>query len=266
MAENAKRIHLIAVCGVGMAPLAVMLKRAGHVVTGSDKAAFPPMSDMLAAASVVVQPGFDEGNLSPGTAPPPDLVIVGNAVPSSNVEAVEAERLGIPRMSFPQAVASFFLHGKRSLVVAGTHGKTTTTGMLAYALQVAGEEPGYLVGGLVRDLGEFAQAGSGVYFAIEGDEYDSAFFDKRPKFLHYAPSAAVVTSVEFDHADIYRDLEHVKAAFASLADLLPVDAPLVVCGDYDELRVALRAHRYANGGRRRPMAYGVVHEIRDGSP
>jgi len=228
MSDEAKRIHLVAICGVGMAPLAVMLKAAGNVITGSDKAAFPPMSDVLRAAGIDIMEGFAAEHLHPR----PDLVIVGNAVPRTNPEAVEAERLGLLRMSFPQAVSGFFLEGNQPLVVAGTHGKTTTTGMLAHALQVAGLHPGYLVGGLVRDLGNFAQPGSGGFFVIEGDEYDSAFFDKRPKFLHYRPAAAIITSVEFDHADIYRDLQHVKAAFRDLATLVPPGAPLVTCSDY----------------------------------
>ena len=147
-------IHLVAICGVGMAPLAVLLKGEGHRVTGSDSAAFPPMSSVLADAGLEVLEGFDPANLEPR----PDLVIVGNAVPRTNVEAVEAERLGLERMSFPQAMSELFLREARSLVVAGTHGKTTTTGMLATALERAGEHPGFLIGGLIRDLGSFARA------------------------------------------------------------------------------------------------------------
>jgi UDP-N-acetylmuramate: L-alanyl-gamma-D-glutamyl-meso-diaminopimelate ligase len=231
-----------------MAPLAVLLDRAGHRVTGSDRAFFPPMSEVLAGTGIRVFEGFAPENL----ASRPDLVIVGNAVPKTNEEAREAERLGLERMSFPQAVEEFFLAGKRTLVVAGTHGKTTTTGMLARALQVAGLEPGYLVGGLVRDLGEFARAAAGDYFVIEGDEYDSAYFDKEPKFLHYQPSAAIVTSVEFDHADIYRDLAHVQAAFTRLARLLPAGAPLVGHGDCENLHAAIR-----DAGAFRLVTYGV---------
>jgi len=210
-----------------MAPLACMLKQAGYRVTGSDNAAFPPMSGVLADAGIKVLEGFDACHLSPA----PDLVIVGNAVPRSNVEAAEAERLQLEKMSFPQALARFFIADRASLVVAGTHGKTTTTGMLASALLAAGENPGYLVGGLVRDLGDFASCGSGRYFVIEGDEYDCAYFDKRPKFIHYRPAAAIVTSIEFDHADIYRDLDHVKSAFSSFAQLVAADGVVVGCGD-----------------------------------
>ncbi len=231
-ASKIRSVHLTAICGVGMAPLAVALKRAGYRVTGSDKQAFPPMSRVLADAGIPIREGFAVENLTPR----PDLVIIGNAVTSKNVEAIEVERLGIPRMSFPEAVGRFLIGGSKSLVVAGTHGKTTTTGMLALALEGAGVEPGYLVGGLIPDLGELAKAGAGAYFAIEGDEYDTAYFDKRPKFLHYRPGAVILTSVEFDHADIYRDEAHVEEAFGQLLDLLGSNGPLVACADYAAIR------------------------------
>ncbi|MEO2137591.1 MAG: Mur ligase domain-containing protein, partial [bacterium] len=222
----------MAVCGVGMAPLAVMLKQSGYTVSGSDKASYPPMGQVLADAGIEILEGFSADHLDPL----PDVVVIGNAVSASNPEAAEVERLGLPRLSFPEAVARYFLRDRRSLVVAGTHGKTTTTGMLARVLEVAGEDPGYLVGGLVRDLGGLARAGrAGAWFAIEGDEYDSAYFDKGPKFVHYQPAASIITSVEFDHADIYRDVEHVKSSFVRLVELLPEGAPLVVCGDYPHL-------------------------------
>ena len=167
MTDRPLDIHMTAICGMGMAPLAVLLSQAGHRVRGSDKAAFPPMSDALAAAGLEITIGFAAENLDPE----PDLVIIGNAVSRDNVEAAEVERRGLERISFPEAVSRFFLDGRRSLVVAGTHGKTTTTGMLARALQTAGFDPGYLVGGRVRDLGALAYAGEPPYFAIEGDEY-----------------------------------------------------------------------------------------------
>lgn len=223
---------MVAICGVGMAPLAVMLKEAGYRVTGSDKAAYPPMGEVLAEADLVVMDGFSAAHLEPS----PDVVVIGNAVTRDNPEAVAVEERGLTRLSFPAAVARYFLADRESLVVAGTHGKTTTTGMLARALQQAGLEPGYLVGGLVDDLGKLADAGSaGSYFVIEGDEYDSAYFDKGPKFLHYRPRAGIVTSLEFDHADIYRDLDHVKSSFTRFGELLPQGAPLLVCADYPDL-------------------------------
>jgi UDP-N-acetylmuramate: L-alanyl-gamma-D-glutamyl-meso-diaminopimelate ligase len=189
------------------------------------------MSDVLRDEGIDIMAGFDVAHLDPR----PDVVIVGNAVPAANVEARAAESLGIERMSFPQAVAEYFIGDCESLVVSGTHGKTTTTGMLARVLDDAGQGPGYLVGGLVRDLGEFARAATGPYFVIEGDEYDSAYFDKRPKFVHYRPHAAILTSVEFDHADIYADLDAVRAAFADLAARIPSDGFLVGCADYRDV-------------------------------
>ncbi|MBI5505199.1 MAG: UDP-N-acetylmuramate:L-alanyl-gamma-D-glutamyl-meso-diaminopimelate ligase, partial [Deltaproteobacteria bacterium] len=236
MEEKVQHVHLIAICGVGMAPFAVMLRDAGMRVTGSDVAAYPPMGDMLREAGIEVRLGFDAANLEPR----PDLVIVGNAVTRANTEAMAAEALGIERTSFPEALSRFFLASKRSLVVAGTHGKTTTTGMLAHCLRGAGLDPGYLVGGLVRDLDRLASAGSGEFFCVEGDEYDTAYFDKGPKFLHYRPSAVILTSVEFDHADIYRDIEHVKTSFRRLAEIVPAGAPLVGCVDYPHLIDAIR--------------------------
>ncbi len=246
-AGEIRHIHLSGICGVGMAPVAVMLKDAGFEVTGSDTAAFPPMSEVLAAAGIQVKEGYGPANLDPR----PDLVVIGNALTRNNPEAVAVEEAGIARVSFPEAVERFFLPGKRSLVVAGTHGKTTTTGMLAHCLAVAGEEPGFLVGGLVRDLGVLARRGTGSWFVVEGDEYDTAYFDKGPKFLHYAPHAAIVTSVEFDHADIYRDVEHVKGSFRKLAELLPDGSPLVGCVDYPHLLEAVRGV-----GRGRFVGYG----------
>jgi UDP-N-acetylmuramate: L-alanyl-gamma-D-glutamyl-meso-diaminopimelate ligase len=233
MTENERlRIHMTAICGVGMAPLAVALKRMGHEVRGSDAQFYPPMSEVLAEAGISLVTGFSSDNLEPR----PDLVIVGNAVPSKNPEAEAIERLGLEKISFPQAVSRFLIGSSKSLVVAGTHGKTTTTGMLAFVLDRLGVEPGYLVGGRVLDLATFARAGRGEYFVVEGDEYDSAYFDKRPKFIHYKPQGVVLTSIEFDHADIYRDASHVESAFRDLLAILPTSAPLVACSEYDAIR------------------------------
>jgi len=236
MDTKPRHIHFIAICGVGMAPMAVMLRDAGYHITGSDIATYPPMGDMLREAGIPVTIGFDAKNLEPR----PDLVVVGNAVSRTNPEAQAVEALGIEKTSFPAALGRFFLgRGGKSLVVAGTHGKTTTTGMLAHCLATAGTNPGYLVGGLVRDLGKLAAVGGGEYFCVEGDEYDTAYFDKGPKFLHYKPSAVILTSVEFDHADIYTDVEHVKKSFRKLAGILPPNGPLVGCVDYPHLLAAI---------------------------
>lgn len=221
-------IHLIAVGGVAMATLAAMLKERGYRVTGSDQGVYPPMSDFLARAGIAVMQGYRADNLVPA----PELVIVGNAVSRANPEVAALLETNIPYLSFPQALARFFLAGKRPLVVAGTHGKTTSTALLAWVLEKAGRQPGMLVGGISRNFGRGYQLGEGEFFVVEGDEYDSAFFDKDPKFLHYRPQAVLLNAVEFDHADIYRNLQHVKDAFGRLLAIVPTGAPLLVCSDF----------------------------------
>src|SRR5215470_10715036 len=221
-------VHLIAVAGVGMAALAAMLKERGYHVTGSDQNVYPPMSDFLAQAGISVMQGYRAENLKPA----PDLVIVGNAVSRTNPEVAALLETSIPYVSFPEALGQFFLEGKRSLVVAGTHGKTTSTAMLAWVLEKAGRQPGLFVGGLSRNFNRGFQIGAGEFFVLEGDEYDTAFFDKGPKFLHYRPQAVLLNAVEFDHADIYRDLDHVKSSFRKLLDILPTASPLVVAADF----------------------------------
>jgi UDP-N-acetylmuramate: L-alanyl-gamma-D-glutamyl-meso-diaminopimelate ligase len=224
------KVHLIAACGVGMSALAALLKEAGHDVTGSDEGVYPPASTLLERLGVVVTEGYDPARLD-GI----DLVVCGNAVRSTNVEAAAARKRGLRTTSFPQALEELFLVDRRPLVVAGTHGKTTSTSMLAWVLKQNGKEPGWLVGGAPPDLGTNATLGRGPWFVVEGDEYDSAYFDKEAKFLHYRPWAVLLNAIEFDHADIYRDLEHVKAAFRKLLALLAPGAPLVACGDFPEV-------------------------------
>ena len=234
------RVHLIAVAGVGMAALAGMLKERGFAVVGSDEQIYPPASLLLERLAVPVRLGFRAGNLDPR----PDLVIVGNRVSRHNpeVEAVLAQ--GIPYLSFPEALARFFLVGHRSLVIAGTHGKTTSAAMLAWVLEQAGCDPSMMVGGESVNFGGNFKLGKGEFFIVEGDEYDSAFFDKGPKFLHYRPTAVLLTGIEFDHADIYPDLDAVKEAFCRLLALLPDGAPLVVDGDFPHaVDVASRVNR-----------------------
>src|SRR6266702_4568952 len=212
-----KHIHLIGICGTAMASLAGMLAERGFQVTGSDAAAYPPMSDFLQSLGIPVAQPFAADNLRP----PPDLVVVGNAISRGNVELEHVLDRRIPFCSLPQLLHDEFLRGKEVLVVAGTHGKTTTTSMLAWIFEVAGTQPSFLIGGIAENFGRSFQLGSGKYFIIEGDEYDTAFFDKGPKFLHYFPDSVILTSVEFDHADIYRDLEAVKFAFKRLVNLVP---------------------------------------------
>ena len=221
------RVHLIAVCGVGMSALATLLREAGHSVSGSDAHAYPPASTLLRNLGVTVATGWEPRRLDGA-----DLVICGNAVTRDNPEAAAARERGLRTMSFPQALEELFLEGRRPLVVAGTHGKTTSACMLSFVLERCGRDPGWLIGGAPRDLPTSARLGGSPWFVVEGDEYDSAYFDKEAKFLHYRPDTLLLTAVEFDHADIYRDVDAVKAAFRKLLALLRPGAGLVACGDF----------------------------------
>ncbi|CAI2717360.1 UDP-N-acetylmuramate:L-alanyl-gamma-D-glutamyl-meso-diaminopimelate ligase [Nitrospina watsonii] len=202
-------IYLIAVCGTGMASLAGLLKKSGHRVLGSDASVYPPMSTLLEQMGIEIRPGYKAENITGDI----DLVVVGNAVSKDNAEVVAVQQAGIPYISFPQALARFFLEGRKSLVVTGTHGKTSTTALLAWVFEAAGRKPGFMVGGWLKNFDGNHQVPEGGVFITEGDEYDTAFFDKGPKFLHYQPYGAILTGIEFDHADIYRDLDHIKDAF-----------------------------------------------------
>src|SRR6266853_5820239 len=215
--SDKKHIHLIGICGTAMASLAGMLKQRAFHVTGSDAAAYPPMSDFLASLRIPLSQPFAATNLEPR----PDIVVVGNAISRGNVELEHVLDQRISFCSLPQILHDEFLRGKEVLVVAGTHGKTTTTSMLAWIFDQAGLQPSFLIGGIAENFGSSFQLGDGKYFILEGDEYDTAFFDKGPKFLHYFPNAIILTSVEFDHADIYKDLEAVETAFKRLMNLVP---------------------------------------------
>jgi UDP-N-acetylmuramate: L-alanyl-gamma-D-glutamyl-meso-diaminopimelate ligase len=215
--SDSKHIHLIGICGAAMASLAGMLQRRGFRVTGSDAAAYPPMSDFLAALDIPVSQPFAVNNLQPQ----PHLVVVGNAISRGNVELEHVLDQRISFCSLPQILHDEFLRGKEVLAVAGTHGKTTTTSMLAWIFHTAGLQPSFLIGGIAENFGSSFQLGQGKHFIIEGDEYDTAFFDKGPKFLHYFPDSVILTSVEFDHADIYKDLDAVETAFKRLVNLVP---------------------------------------------
>ncbi|HKN15955.1 MAG TPA: UDP-N-acetylmuramate:L-alanyl-gamma-D-glutamyl-meso-diaminopimelate ligase, partial [Candidatus Sulfotelmatobacter sp.] len=215
--EDTKHIHLIGICGTAMASLAGMLKQRGFRVTGSDAAAYPPMSDFLSELGIPVAQPFDARNLQPA----PDLVVVGNAISRGNAELEYILDQRIPFCSLPQLLHDEFLRGKEVLVVAGTHGKTTTTSMLAWIFHTAGMQPSFLIGGIAENFGSSFHLGQGKHFILEGDEYDTAFFDKGPKFLHYFPDSVILTSVEFDHADIYKDLDAVELAFKRLVNLIP---------------------------------------------
>jgi UDP-N-acetylmuramate: L-alanyl-gamma-D-glutamyl-meso-diaminopimelate ligase len=217
-----RHIHFSGICGTAMASLAGLLQLQGHRITGSDKAAYPPMSDLLRELGIPVMQPYAEANLDPA----PDLVVIGNALSRGNPEVEHVLDERIPFTSMAALLREEFLLGRDSLVVAGTHGKTTTTSMLAWIYQVASREnpalePSFLIGGVAENFASSFQLRPTRTFIVEGDEYDTAFFDKGPKFLHYFPDALILTHVEFDHADIYADLEAVKTAFKRLVNLVP---------------------------------------------
>lgn len=220
--QKPKHIHLIGICGTAMASLAGLLQLSGWHVTGSDAAVYPPMSDVLEVLGIPIRQPYAESNLQPR----PDLIIVGNAISRGNVELEYALDEKIPIHSMAQIIHEDFLHGRDSLVVAGTHGKTTTTSMLAWIYEVAARtnpkwKPSFLIGGVAENFGSSFALHTSKPFILEGDEYDTAFFDKGPKFLHYFPDALILTHVEYDHADIYADLDAVRTAFMRLVNLVP---------------------------------------------
>ncbi|MGX9727256.1 MAG: UDP-N-acetylmuramate:L-alanyl-gamma-D-glutamyl-meso-diaminopimelate ligase [Candidatus Electronema sp. VV] len=226
--EQIRHIHLMGICGTAMAAMAGMLKESGYIVRGSDQNVYPPMSYFLAQAGIAVMQGYRPENLEPR----PDLVIVGNVIRAIYPEAQRLAELRIPYLSMPQALGHFFLRsGIRPMVVAGTHGKTTTSSLLATALHRAGRSPGFFIGGIVEAFGSNYRIGEGEHFVIEGDEYDTAFFNKVSKFLHYRPHYAIVTSIEFDHADIFADLDQIRASFNQFVRLIPKEGALVACMD-----------------------------------
>lgn len=226
--RSIRRVHLIAIGGVGMGALAGMLKQRGLEVSGSDEKLYPPMSEAIARLAIPIDEGYRAENLGRR----PDLVVIGNKVSRGNPEVAAVLSGAIPYLSFPESLAKLFLAGRRSVVVAGTHGKTSCTAMLAWVLERAGRDPSVMVGGQSLDFGGNFKLGDGECFVVEGDEYDSAFFDKGPKFLHYRPDAALLNAVEYDHADIYPDLDAVKDAFRRFVALLPGEAPLVVASEF----------------------------------
>lgn len=229
--SNVRSVHLVAICGTAMGAVASMLKEKGYEVTGSDQKVYPPMSDFLRNQGISIMEGFKAENLDHL----PDLVVVGNAVSRDNPEVVSMFERKLPFCSMPQAVNHFFAEGKKTLVVSGTHGKTTTSSLLAFVLYDSGLDPSYLIGGIVKNFDSNFRIGKGDYLVLEGDEYDTAFFDKGSKFLHYRPAVTILTSVEFDHADIFRDLDHVKSAFSAFMDRHPRESLVVAADGYSNI-------------------------------
>jgi UDP-N-acetylmuramate: L-alanyl-gamma-D-glutamyl-meso-diaminopimelate ligase len=228
-----RHVHFIAIGGTGMGSLAGLLKARGLKITGSDRALYPPMSTALADWGIEVLEGFSAANVLTAR---PDLVVIGNAVRGDNPEALAAIDSGLPYRSFADALYELAIASKHCVTVAGTHGKTTTTSLCAYLLHATGREPSFLVGGIARDFESPFREGSGAHFVVEGDEYDTAFFDKTPKFLHYHPQTLIITSVEFDHADIYQDLAAVKTVFRQLVGTMPLGGTIIASWNHPDVR------------------------------
>lgn len=237
---KATHVHFVGVGGVGTGSFATALAASGYRVSGSDGTLYEPMKSVLERANIELVHGYAAGTAELFH---PDFVVIGNVIRRDNPEAQAWMRRGVPFVSFPEAVRRFLVGDRRSVVIAGTHGKTTTTTLMTYLLDRLGLSPSYLIGGVPKDLPQGCLLRDGNYFVVEGDEYDSAFFDKGPKFLHYDPDFVILTSIEFDHADIYRDLDHVISSFEKLMALVPGDGLVAVCAD-DEVarRTAALAH------------------------
>jgi UDP-N-acetylmuramate: L-alanyl-gamma-D-glutamyl-meso-diaminopimelate ligase len=232
MFSQIRSVHFVGICGTAMASTAAALKEKGVEVTGSDQNVYPPMSTFLAERNIEVIPGFAEQNL----ARKPDLVVIGNAISRGNPEAEYVLDHKLAYCSLPELLKHFFIRGKRSIVVSGTHGKTTTTSLLAWVFEHNGLNPSYLIGGIPTNLGQGARFTESPWFIIEGDEYDTAFFDKRSKFVHYLPEVAIINNLEFDHADIFANLEAVQTSFQHFIRLVPRNGLLLANGD--ELNLA----------------------------
>jgi UDP-N-acetylmuramate: L-alanyl-gamma-D-glutamyl-meso-diaminopimelate ligase len=233
LSEALRHVHFIAIGGTGMGSLAGLFAARGIEVTGSDNTIYPPMSTLLEQWGIPVHVGFRQEHVLERT---PDLVVIGNAVRPDNPEARATIDEGLPYLSFSDALYEHAIAGRHSVVISGTHGKTTTTSLVASLLLAVGRDPSLLVGGFAHDFEGSFREGRGEHFVVEGDEYDTAFFDKTPKFLHYHPRTLLVSSVEFDHADIYRDLDHVKQAFRKLVAGMPPDGTIVAALDHAGVR------------------------------
>ena len=234
--SETKHVHVIGIGGSAMAPLAGMLREHGFRVTGSDSGVYPPASTLLESLGIAYHNAFDASHLKPT----PDLVVIGNVIARGNPEVEELLDRRIPYRSLPEILEEVFLPERHSIVVSGTHGKTTTTAMLAWIFQVAGKRPNFLVGGVAENFGKSYGLGGGEEFILEGDEYETAFWDRGPKFFHYHPDDLIITSLEYDHADIYPDFETYQLAFRRLVNLVPRRGRAVIWGDTEESGPALR--------------------------
>ena len=278
MQDRALDIYVVAIGGTGMAPLACLLQDLGHRVRGVDEPLYPPMSTLLESAGIEPLVGYAASHLGchldGEAAERPDLIVMGNAVPRTNPEAEAAEqlrdRVGVPILSMPEALSRFLLTGRKPLVCAGTHGKTTTSAMAAWTLERCGRHPGWLVGGIPRNLERSFAVGRGEIFVVEGDEYNAAYFDRGPKFLHYQPHTLILTSVEYDHADLYPSHESLLARYRELVALVPADGLVIACGETPEQddtpSAADLAREAAAGSEIRIVSYGLeascdVHPI-----
>ncbi len=250
---NPEKLYFVAVGGTAMAPLAVLLSGRGHGISGSDTTLYPPMSTLLAASGIEVLSGFRAENVPSDC----DRVVIGNAVPRGNAEVVRVLETGLPYLSLPQAVRRYLLEGRHSVVVTGTHGKTTTSALLAWLLAEAGLDPGFLIGGELKNFGRGFRDGAGPHFLLEGDEYNSAFFDRGPKFLHYQPRTLLVNNIEFDHSDLYPNLESIREVFRDLVALVPAGGTILAnLGDANvaDVVASASAHVVGIGGGRGGVA------------
>jgi UDP-N-acetylmuramate: L-alanyl-gamma-D-glutamyl-meso-diaminopimelate ligase len=240
MLKPVRRIHFIGICGTAMGAVAAAIRDRGYVVSGSDDNVYPPMSTFLTAKEIPIATGFRPENLPPDV----DLVIVGNAISRGNPELEAVLDRNLLYRSLPETLKEFFLEGKQNVVVAGTHGKTTTTSLVTWIFRTAELNPGFLIGGIAKDLGQGAAFPDSPYFVIEGDEYDTAFFDKRSKFLHYLPQTLVINNIEFDHADIFQNLEEILVSFRRLVNVVPRTGRIFINGD-DPHCAAVTDHSFA---------------------
>ena len=236
MFRDIRSVHFVGVGGTAMASTAVAMQEKGFRVSGSDENVYPPMSTFLAERKIQVMSGYAERNLAHN----PDLVVIGNAISRGNAEAETVLERKLRYCSLPELLKEFFIRGKRSLVVTGTHGKTTTTSLLAWVFEHSGRNPSYLIGGIPNNLGQGARFTDSEWFIIEGDEYDTAFFDKRSKFVHYLPEVAIINNLEFDHADIFENLAAVQTSFKRFINLIPRNGLLLANGDDANLGTTAR--------------------------